>query len=91
MSIEHAPGRSRKKVTRAGATKPINPKILAIVENFDRLPADQIIPEQATRELVPISEWTYRRHPILPRIKISPRRYGNRVGDIRKLARGELT
>jgi len=89
MSLEHSPARSRKKATHAGATRPMQPSILKIIEDFDRLPEDMIIPEAATRVLINSSEWTQRRHPTFRRIQISPGRFGNRVGDIRALARGE--
>jgi hypothetical protein len=62
--------------------------VLKILENFDKLPNDAIVPEQVTRAIVPSSEWTQRRHPLLRRIQLSPKRFGNRVGDIRALARG---
>ena len=62
---------------------------LELIENFDRLPDDAIVPTKVTDILLGISEWTRRRTPALQRIPLSPRRYGNRVGDIRALVRGQ--
>jgi hypothetical protein len=69
----------------------MKPSLLKIIEDFDQLSDDQIVPEQVTRVLIGSSQWTQRRHPTLRRIRISPKRFGNRVGDIRALARGQLT
>jgi hypothetical protein len=54
---------------------------------FNVLPDDAIVPSQVTAIILGVSERTIRYHPHLPRIQISRGRYGQRVGDIRKLAR----
>jgi hypothetical protein len=64
---------------------------LELIENFDRLPDDAVVPSKVTDIVLGISEWTRRRHPLLRRIPLSPRRFGNRVGDIRAIARGQQT
>jgi hypothetical protein len=64
---------------------------LELVRNFDALPNDAVVPTKVTEILLNTSEWTMRRNPPLRRIQISQGRFGHRVGDIRALARGELT
>jgi hypothetical protein len=67
------------------ATKP------ATLEKFDALPDDALVPGAVAGLLLGISEWTLRRSPPVPRIQITPKRIGYRVGDLRALARGTLT
>jgi len=59
-----------------------------ILERFDALPDDAIAPTKVTAIILGLSEKTVRYHPNLPRRSVSRGRYGQRVGDIRKLARG---
>lgn len=54
---------------------------------FNVLPDDAVLPSQVTAIILGVSERTIRYHPNLPRIQISRGRYGQRVGDIRKLCR----
>jgi hypothetical protein len=54
---------------------------------FNVLPDDAILPTRVTAIILGVSERTVRYHPCLPRVHISQQRYGQRVGDIRKLAR----
>jgi hypothetical protein len=66
----------------------MNPRHREIVESFDNLPVDAIVPDRVTRFLFgDPSEWTFRRHPPVPRLQISPGRKGSRVGDIRERIR----
>jgi hypothetical protein len=58
-----------------------------ILVRFDVLPDDAILPSRVTGIILGMSERTIRYHPNLPRVQISRGRYGQRVGDIRKLAR----
>jgi len=58
-----------------------------VLQRFDALPDDAILPSRVTGIILGVSERTVRYHPQLPRIQISRGRYGQRVGDIRKLAR----
>ena len=58
-----------------------------ILQRFDSLPDDAILPSRVTGIILGVSERTVRYHAQLPRIQISRGRYGQRVGDIRKLAR----
>jgi hypothetical protein len=58
-----------------------------ILERFDALPDDAVVPSRVTGIILGVSERTIRYHPYLPRVQISRGRYGQRVGDIRKLAR----
>ena len=58
-----------------------------ILERFNSLPDDAILPSRVTGIILGVSERTIRYHPNLPRVQISRGRYGQRVGDIRKLCR----
>jgi hypothetical protein len=58
-----------------------------ILERFDCLPADAVVPSRITAIILGLSERTVRYHPYLPRVQIARGRYGQRVGDIRKLVR----
>ena len=58
-----------------------------ILERFDVLPDDAVVPSKVTGIILGVSERTIRYHPNLPRVQISRGRYGQRVGDIRKLCR----
>ncbi len=60
---------------------------LEALQRFDALPDDAVVPSRITGMILGISERTVRYHPHLPRVQISPQRYGQRVGDIRKLCR----
>jgi hypothetical protein len=70
---------------------PVKPlSALQLVENFDALPDDQLVPSKVAQILLNISEWTLRRKPLpLRRIQLSQQKFGYRVGDIRKMIRGE--
>jgi hypothetical protein len=57
------------------------------LERFNSLPDDAILPSRVTGIILGVSERTIRYHPYLPRVQISRGRYGQRVGDIRKLCR----
>lgn len=61
-----------------------------ILERFNALPDDAILPSRVTGVILGISERTVRYHTSLPRVQISRGRYGQRVGDIRKLCREGL-
>jgi hypothetical protein len=54
---------------------------------FNVLPDDAVLPSQVTAIILGVSERTIRYHPNLPRVQIWRGRYGQRVGDIRKLCR----
>ncbi len=60
-----------------------------VVQQFDRLPADAILPDPLSAKVLGISVWTLRRNNPTPRVQVSKKRFGRRVGDIRALARGE--
>jgi hypothetical protein len=59
----------------------------AILQRFDDLPDDAILPSKITGIILGMSERTIRYHPHLPCVQIARGRYGQRVGDIRKLCR----
>ena len=54
-----------------------------IVKQFDELPRDMIMPPKPSAILLGISERTLRRSAPIPRRKITARKSGFRVGDIR--------
>jgi hypothetical protein len=57
------------------------------LERFNALPDEAILPSRVTGIILGLSERTVRYHPHLPRVQISRGRYGQRVGDVRKLCR----
>jgi hypothetical protein len=59
------------------------------LKGFDELPDDAVVPRRVTAAVLHISERTVRRS--VPTVKVSARRRGNRVGDIRKIARGDTS
>ncbi len=58
-----------------------------ILQRFDSLPDDAILPSKVTGMVLGLSERTIRYHPHLPRVQIARGRYGQRAGDVRKLCR----
>ena len=64
-------------------------KSLELIQNFDKLPDDAVVPLKVSQLLRGTSEWTDRRQPKLRRVQISANRFGHRVGDIRAHVRGE--
>lgn len=58
-----------------------------ILERFDALPDDAVVPSKITAVILGLSERTIRYHENLRRVQLSVGRYGQRVGDIRKLTR----
>ena len=51
------------------------------------LPDDAVVPSKITAIILGLSERVVRYHPALPRVQLCVGRYGQRVGDIRKLVR----
>jgi hypothetical protein len=62
-------------------------EVMDEIKNFDDLPDDAVVPRCVTAAVLHISERTVRRS--IPTVKLSQRRRGNRVGDIRAIARGD--
>jgi hypothetical protein len=62
-------------------------KLRAMLELFDAFPDTAVSPTKMTATVLGLSERTVRYHPALPRKQISPARYGQLVGDVRKLIR----
>jgi hypothetical protein len=62
-------------------------KLRAILDRFAALPDDAVLPTSVTAIILGVSERTVRYHSNLPRRQVSRGRYGQRVGDIRKLVR----
>jgi hypothetical protein len=56
---------------------------------FDSLPNDALVPDRVAAAILAISVWTLRRENPVPTRRISERRRGRRVGDLRALVRGE--
>jgi len=60
-----------------------------VLESFDRLPDDAVLTTRDVALIHPgISERTIRRQ--YPTIRLSPRRLGVRVGDLRAISRGAM-
>lgn len=66
---------------------PMTDALREILERFDSLPDDAVVPTKVTATVTGLSERTVRYHPHLPRHEVSIGRYGQRVGDVRKLCR----
>jgi hypothetical protein len=64
-------------------------KSFEIIKRFDDLPDDAVVSTKITALVLGVAERTVRYHPRLTRIQISRGRYGFRVGNIRKIVRGE--
>jgi hypothetical protein len=62
-------------------------KLREILERFAALPDDAVLPSKITAIILGLSERVVRYHPALPRVQLCVGRYGQRVGDIRKLVR----
>jgi hypothetical protein len=60
-------------------------KISADLVGFDRLPDDAVVDDRVAAKLLNISIWTLRRSNLVPQRRISERRHGRRVGDLRNL------
>jgi hypothetical protein len=60
-----------------------------LIRRFDELPNDAVVPLKVTAVILNMSERTVRRQSPVRRVQTSPRCFGNRVGDIRALVRGE--
>jgi hypothetical protein len=60
------------------------------LKSFDSLPDDALLPPKPAALLLGISMRTLRRTPPVRKVAVTAQRFGYRVGDIRKLVRGEL-
>lgn len=65
---------------------------LKAASQFDQLPDDAIVTAKTAVVILggTLTEQTLRRNPPIKRRQVSQRRYGFRVGDLRKLIRGEI-
>jgi hypothetical protein len=61
------------------------------LKQFEFLPDDCVIDDQLAALLFNVSVWTLRRTNPIPKIQLSVRRIGRRVGDIRLKLRGGST
>jgi hypothetical protein len=76
-----------KRTQTKGA--PMSPTFTDKLKLFDKLPDDAIVNDDTSAVLLGISTKTLRRTNPVPVKKISTRRQGRRVGDIRALVRGQ--
>jgi len=78
----------RRRRRRAAADR----FVAQILERLDKLPDDSVIPDSVTSVVLGVSTGTLRRNPDLagPPIKLSARRYGRRLGNVRAVARGTI-
>jgi hypothetical protein len=58
-----------------------------VLERFNSLPGDAILPSRVAGIILGVSERTVRYHPHLSRVQVSRGRYGFRAADIRRLCR----
>jgi hypothetical protein len=61
------------------------------LERFPHLPREAAVPTKLTAAVTGLSERTVRYHPLLPRVYVSPKRYGQRVANILDLLAGRLS
>jgi hypothetical protein len=66
----------------------MTPQLREILERFDVLPDDAVVASKVSAIILGVSERVIRYHPQLRRVAVSQGRYGQRVGDIRKIVRG---
>jgi len=64
-----------------------SPAVFELVKRFDELPDDCVLPDKAVSLILGVSDRTTRYRLDLPRVQISQKRYGRRVGDVRALIR----
>jgi hypothetical protein len=62
---------------------------LEVLQNFDSLPDDAVVRRRVTAIVLGMCERTLRRTSPIKTVQITERIAGHRVGDIRKLIRGE--
>jgi hypothetical protein len=65
--------------------------ILSAIKCFDHLPDDGVVSDRVVAAIFGISHRVARKPDALPipKVRLTARKSGRRVGDIRKLARGE--
>ena len=66
----------------------MSPDITKKIEAFDTLPNDSVVADPVAAAVLNISLRTLRRNDPVRSIKLSARRIGRRVGDIRALLQG---
>jgi hypothetical protein len=68
----------------------LSPRHQQIFDEFDRLSDDAVAPDPVSAKILGISTWTLKRTNPVRKRQISERRGGRRVGDLRRLVRGEI-
>ena len=66
---------------------PAKTDITEILQRFDELPDDAVVPTRLVAFLHSVSERTVRRE--YPSVRLTPNRTGVRVGDLRAMSRNE--
>ena len=64
-------------------------EITELLKRWPYLPDDAIVHSKVTAAVTGLSERTVRYDPRFRRVYLTPSRYGHRVGDIRKVLKGE--
>jgi hypothetical protein len=67
----------------------MTPELKTKLEAFDALPNDSVVADPVAAAVLNISLRTLRRNDPVRSIKLSARRIGRRVGDIRALLQGQ--
>ena len=68
----------------------MSPSKMDLIEKFDTLSDDHIIPDEVAALLCNQSTRTLRRNNLIPRVKTGVRSGGRRVKDVRALTRGQV-
>jgi hypothetical protein len=66
-------------------------KLLEILGRFDSLPDTAVVPTEVTAVVLGTCTKTVRNNPQLPKRWVSPGRYGQAAGDIRRLVRDGIS
>lgn len=65
-------------------------KAFEIIQHWDKLPDDALVSSKIAAVVLGCADRTVRYSMRLPKVPISRGRYGFRVGDLRRIARGEV-
>ncbi len=70
--------------------KQLTPEQIELIKKAEDLPDNYIVRDPIAAPMLGVSVWTLRRTNPVPKIQLSERCSGRRLGDIRRKQRGEL-